>query len=463
VNGVGFRDSSYEMANGGAGSYTLNSWHHFVLSVDHAGNGTAYVDASPVLSATLFRPPSTQVDIGYSSFATNQRFFAGQMDEMRVATRARSAAWIAAEYANQSSPNTFMTIGPASQNAASTAVVIQTNPAGLQVTVGGVNQMTPYTWNCSGGSITVTVPVQPGSSSGSQYVYGSWADGGSQARTITCPASNTSYTANFATQYYLTTTAGSGGTVSPGSGWFNAGQSVAISASSGSGYRFGSWTGAGNGSYSGSNPTSSVTMNGPISETASFVDTTPPAIMPQISGTLGDNGWYRSNVTVSWSVNDPESGIASASGCTSTSLTADTAGQTLTCMATNGAGLSSSVPVTIKIDKTPPIISGMPAPGCSVSPPNHKLVQVTTVTASDVLSGLAPGSLKVTGTSNESIDPNDPAIVITPNGSGGFVVQLQADRPSNGTGRVYTLNATAMDNAGNTATATATCTVPRGQ
>jgi len=128
------------------------------------------------------------------------------------------------------------------------------------------------------------------------------------------------------------------------------------------------------------------------------VDTTPPVIVPQISGTLGNNGWYRSIVTVSWSVADPESGIASSSGCNTSTLTADTAGVTLTCSASNGAGLSSSVPVTIKIDKVPPVISGMPAPSCTLWPPNGKLVQVATVTAADALSGLAPGSFKVAGT-----------------------------------------------------------------
>jgi hypothetical protein len=106
----------------------------------------------------------------------------------------------------------------------------------------------------------------------------------------------------------------------------------------------------------------------------------------------------------------------------------------------------------------------MPGTGCALWPPNHKLVQVATVTAADALSGLAPGSLMVTGTSNEpSADPNDPEIVITPNGSGGFVVQLQADRLGTGNGRIYTLNATATDLAGNAATKTATCTVPHDQ
>jgi len=85
------------------------------------------------------------------------------------------------------------------------------------------------------------------------------------------------------------------------------------------------------------------------------------------------------------------------------------------------------------------------------------------VTASDALSGLVPGSFQVTGTSNEPIDPNDPAIVITPNGSGGFIVQLQADRLATGTGRIYTLMATANDFAGNSAAVTSTCTVPHDQ
>ncbi len=86
-------------------------------------------------------------------------------------------------------------------------------------------------------------------------------------------------------------------------------------------------------------------------------DTTPPVILPQIAGMLGNNGWYRSAVTVSWSVTDPESGIASSSGCDTSILTADTAGVILTCSATDGAGLSSSVPATIKIDQTPPTLN----------------------------------------------------------------------------------------------------------
>jgi hypothetical protein len=194
------------------------------------------------------------------------------------------------------------------------------------------------------------------------------------------------------------------------------------------------------------------------------VDTTPPIIVPQITGTLGKNGWYTSSVTVSWSFSDPESGIASSTGCTQTTLTNEIAGVTLSCSAINGAGLSTTVSLAIKIDKTPPAISGMPAQACSLWPPNGKLVQVSTVTAADALSGLASGSFQITGTSNEpSSDPNNAEIVITPNGSGGYGVYLQAARLGTGSGRVYTLTATASDLAGNTATVVSTCTVPHDQ
>jgi hypothetical protein len=175
---------------------------------------------------------------------------------------------------------------------------------------------------------------------------------------------------------------------------------------------------------------------------------------------LGNNGWYTSNVSVSWNVTDPESGIASSSGCSPMTLTADTAGATLTCFATNGVGLSASASATIKIDRTAPKIYGMPGAGCTLSPPNKALVQVAGLSALDSLSGIAPGSFTLTGTSSEPSDPANPDIVITQYGSQKIAVQLRADRLYSGPGRTYTLNASATDLAGNSATATATCSVP---
>lgn len=74
-------------------------------------------------------------------------------------------------------------------------------------------------------------------------------------------------------QYYLEMVAGPGGSVSPPSGWYDAGAVVEISADEDPGYSFEAWTGSGNGSYSGPANPAAVTMNGNITETASFTYT----------------------------------------------------------------------------------------------------------------------------------------------------------------------------------------------
>lgn len=87
---------------------------------------------------------------------------------------------------------------------------------------------------------------------------------------------------------------------------------------------------------------------------------TPPVIVPTVIGTKGGNGVYTSNVVVSWSVTDAFP-IIVTNGCGVTNLTADTPGTTLTCSATNAAGLTTTASVTIAIDQH--FIDVPPTPG----------------------------------------------------------------------------------------------------
>ena len=87
-------------------------------------------------------------------------------------------------------------------------------------------------------------------------------------------------------------------------------------------------------------------------------DTTPPVIMATLNGTQGETNWFRSNVTISWSVSDPESGIANTNGCDVRTFTQETSGTGRTCWAENGVGLPSSTTVTVRIDKTAPTAAG---------------------------------------------------------------------------------------------------------
>ena len=85
-------------------------------------------------------------------------------------------------------------------------------------------------------------------------------------------------------------------------------------------------------------------------------DTTGPVITPHVDGTLGDNGWYVSDVVVTWDVVDDESEVTNTTGCDPTTISSDTTGQTLTCEATSGGGTSSES-VTIKRDATAPDVT----------------------------------------------------------------------------------------------------------
>lgn len=118
-------------------------------------------------------------------------------------------------------------------------------------------------------------------------------------------------------------------------------------------------------------------------------DSTPPVITPNVSGTLGDNGWYTNNVVVTWTVSDAQSAISSSSGCGLTPINADTTGTTLTCAATSGGG-TNSVSVTIKRDATLPDIND---DGPSSVPDGLNGWYVSEVTnlfsATDATSGLA--------------------------------------------------------------------------
>jgi len=127
-------------------------------------------------------------------------------------------------------------------------------------------------------------------------------------------------------------------------------------------------------------------------------DSTPPVIIPNVVGTLGNNGWYTSDVAVSWSVVDAESVISAQSGCDTTLLTSDTASISLTCTATSSGGAASQN-ITLKLDKTPPVLS-------PVVSPNPLVVGGTaTVTAgaADALSGIANESCGVLDTSSPGV------------------------------------------------------------
>jgi hypothetical protein len=102
----------------------------------------------------------------------------------------------------------------------------------------------------------------------------------------------------------------------------------------------------------------------------------------------GSNGWYKSNVTLSWSVSEPESpNSLQQTGCVDQNITADQAEAIYECSASSAGGSAGPINVTIKRDATPPTISGSASPAAN-SGWNNTDVAVS-FTCDDNLSGVA--------------------------------------------------------------------------
>jgi hypothetical protein len=117
----------------------------------------------------------------------------------------------------------------------------------------------------------------------------------------------------------------------------------------------------------------------------------PPEISVTIVGTLGANSWYRSNVTINWTV----VGAQTSSGCDARTLTVDTAGTKVTCTATSG-GDETTKSVTIKLDKTAPSAAAVPARPPDANGWYNKALTVA-FSGTDTTSGIASCSSSVYG------------------------------------------------------------------
>ena len=181
-------------------------------------------------------------------------------------------------------------------------VTVTSAPAGLKVTVDGASYTTPRKFNwVQGASHTLTTTSPQGA--GTRYVFANWSDGGAPSHSVVVPATSTTYTAGFTTQYLLTTKVSPAGTgaiaVSPsaGDGYYNSGTAVHVTATPAAGREFSAFTGDLTGS---ANPQNLV-MSAPRSVTADFV---PP---PKFSLSLRHNGTFMegaSNATYTVTVQD---------------------------------------------------------------------------------------------------------------------------------------------------------------
>jgi len=304
-------------------------------------------------------------------------------------------------------------------------------------------------WYDAGSTATFAVTSPASGGAGTQYAFTGWVSsdtGGytgadaSHSFTVNSPITET---ASWKTQWEVTFAVNPSGdgsiTVSGQSSvttWYDDGAVINIQASPNTGYAYSSWSSdTASIVFTDSSASTTVTIHGTGTITANFLltDTTAPVITPAVTPTANSNGWNTGPVTVSWSVSDPESGIASSDGCATTTLNNETPleGTTLTCTVTNNAGLSNSASVTVKIDLAAPTLT-LPSPTVEATGPSGATVSYD-ASASDSLSGLdtfsctAPsGSTFPIATTTVSCSATDKAGNIA---TGTFAVVVQDKTP----------------------------------
>ncbi len=281
-NGTSFRAYSTAIVTGvGVPSNTWTS-----LAVTRSGSGISVYKNGALVGSGTFSTPYNAANFAEMGNGSGINFYGGKLDEVRISSSVRSAGWIQTEFNNESSPASFLSVGSEQTGGGTSSTVsitVTTAPAGLALTVDSTPCTAPcsFQWTpTSTHTIAVTTSPQAGGA-GTQYVYASWSDGMGQSHSITVPSSAASYTANFTTQYMLTTLANppAGGIVSPASGWFNSGTPIDLTAVANTGYTFSGFTGTTSSSTSPLN----FSLTAPITETANFS-----------TGTSGP-GWYNTS------------------------------------------------------------------------------------------------------------------------------------------------------------------------
>ena len=148
------------------------------------------------------------------------------------------------------------------------SITVLTSPPGQSFTVDNVAYASSqaFQWTPNSSHTIGTAATQAGST-GTQFVFASWSDSGAVSHVILVPNAAAAYTANFTTQYQLTTSVNppQGGIVTAG-GWFDSGSGVPVQATPNPGYQFGGFSGG----LTGITNPQTVLMNAPTTVTANY-------------------------------------------------------------------------------------------------------------------------------------------------------------------------------------------------
>lgn len=162
---------------------------------------------------------------------------------------------------------------------------VSANRSTLQFRVDGTAYTNSALFNWDLSSPHTLASISPQVSGSTRWVFTSWSDGGDSVHSINTGTVISNYTVNYKTQFKLISMITPGTmpvTVTGGNLFYDSASAVSFAVTplsvvyNGISYYFQRWNGTGNGSYSGTNPSPTITsMNNVVVQTAVY-DTIPP-------------------------------------------------------------------------------------------------------------------------------------------------------------------------------------------
>jgi hypothetical protein len=137
--------------------------------------------------------------------------------------------------------------------------------------------------------------------------------------------------------------------------------------------------------------TDSGGLTAAASEVYFIVDPSAPGITYVLDPAApnGDNGWYRSDIGLAWTVSESQSPNSLVEiGCVDQGITTDQPETSYACSATSAGGTADQVSVSIKRDATEPTIGGTASPASNAAGWNNTAVSLSFL-CDDNLSGVA--------------------------------------------------------------------------
>jgi hypothetical protein len=161
----------------------------------------------------------------------------------------------------------------------------------------------------------------------------------------------------------------------------------------------------------------------------------PPTISVNVAGTSGDAGWFRSGVTVTWTINLNGESLVSLTGCQNETISSEGVHAGRSCSVQTSGGSASIGTAQIKIDWTSPTITGI---GLSRGPDQagwYNAPVGINANPTDAVSGPRPCSGSYSGPDSASASGSITCLDVAGNGSTAPTSAFQFDdTPPNITG-----------------------------